>query len=136
MASFNKFNPFVLAVASKVHNLGSDQLKIALTNIAPTSANAVLADLTEITYTNLSTRNVTTTSSSQTSGTYKLVLTDLVLTASGGPVGPFRYVALYNSTAGSGNLIGFWDYGASITLADTETFTVDFDGAQGVLQLV
>jgi len=135
MATFNKFQPFVEAVAEKVHNLGSDQITVALTNSAPLATNAVLADITQITYTNLSSRNITTTSSSQTSGTYKLVLADLVLTASGGSVGPFRYVVLYNSTAASGNLIGYYDYGSSITLADTETFTIDFDPSAGALTI-
>lgn len=127
MATFNKFNSFVEAVAEKVHNLGSDQLVIALTNTAPTSANSVLADLTQITYTNLSSRNVTTSSSSQTGGTYSLVCADLVLTATGA-VGPFRYVVLYNDTPTSpaDPLIGWWDYGSAVTMANGETFTVDF----------
>ena len=136
MATFNKLQPFTEALAEKAHNLGSDQLKIALTNTSPNAAHGTLSQLTEITYTNLSSRNVTTTSSAQTSGTYKLVLQDLVLTASGGPVGPFRYVYLYNDTAASDELIGYYDYGSSITLADGETFTIDFDGSAGVLTLV
>jgi len=135
MATFNKFNAFVEAVAEKVHNLGSDQLTLALTNTAPTSAGAILTDVSQITYTNCSSRNLTVASSAQTSGTYKLTINDIILTASGGNVGPFRYVVLYNSTTASGNLIGWYDYGSSITLADTETLTVDFDGTNGVLTI-
>jgi len=125
MATFVKFNSFVEAVAEKVHNLGSDQLVIALTNTAPTAADTQLSDITEISYTNLSSRNVTTSSSSQTSGTYSLVCADLVLTASGA-VGPFRYAVLYNDTATNDELIAYWDYGSEVTLANTDTFTVDF----------
>lgn len=135
MATLNKFNTFTKDMAEKVHNLGSDQLKIALTNSAPVATNTVLSNITEISYTYCSSRNVTTTSSTQTSGTYKLVLADLVLTGTGGAIGPFRYVVVYNDTAASDNLIGWVDYGSSITLNDGEQFTVDFDGTNGALQV-
>lgn len=126
MAAFTKFNSFVEALAEKAHNLGSDTLEIALTNSAPAAGNTQLSDITQITYTNLSARVVTISSSAQSGGTYSLVGTDLVLTASGGTVGPFRYAVLFNQTATNDLLIGFWDYGSSITLADGETFTIDF----------
>lgn len=137
MATFNKFNSFVEDLAEKVHNLGAEQLKIALTNTAPTAGNTVLANITEIAYTNLSTRNVTTSSSAQTSGTYKLVCADLTMTTTGGATGPFRYVVLYNDTPTSpaDPLIGWYDYGSALTLNDGESLTVDFDGTNGVLQL-
>ena len=136
MATFNKFNSFVEHIAEGVHNLGSGQLVVALTNSAPSAANTVLADITEISYTNVSSRNITTSSSAQTSGTYKLILTDLVLTASGA-VGPFRYIVIYNDTPSSpaDPLIGYYDYASSISLATGETFTIDFDGTNGLLTI-
>lgn len=135
MATFSKFNSFVEAIAEKKHNLGSDQLKIALTNVAPAAANSVLADITEIAYTNLSARDVTTSSSAQTSGTYKLTLADLTLTASGN-VATFRYVVLYNDTATNDELIGYWDYGSAVSMVNLDQFVIDFDASLGVLQIV
>lgn len=129
MATFNKFNAWAENMV-EVANLGTDQFVIALTNTAPVATNSVLADITQISYTNLSSRNVTTTSSTQTGGTYALTLQDLVLTASGA-VAPFRYVVLYDDTPTSpaDPLCGWWDYGSSITMANGETFTIDFTGA-------
>lgn len=136
MAVYNKFNSFVEAVAEKVHNLGSDTLTLALSNTAPAAANAVLADITQIAYTNLaSSRAITITSSAQASGTYKLVGNDVVLTATGA-VATFRYVVLYNDTATNDELIGWWDYGVGgVTLANTDTFTVDLDQSGGILTI-
>lgn len=138
MAAYNKIQVFVENVAEKVHDLGADQLTIALTNAAnaPVATNTVLANLTEIAYTNLSSRAITTTSSAHTTGTYKLTLTDLVLTASGGAVAGFRYLIIYNSTAAGGPLIAWYDYGSDLVLADGESLTVDFDDANGFFQLV
>ena len=137
MATFNKFNSFVEALAEKVHNLGSDTLKVMLTNSAPSAGNTVKANITEIAagngYTAGGTQAVIS-ASSQTSGTYKLVLADVVFTASGA-VGPFRYVVLYNDTATNDELIAYADYGSSISLANGETFTVDFDAVNGAIQI-
>ena len=143
MASFNKFNQFVADVASGVHQMqtGTSQVfKVMLTNSAPTAANAVKADITEISAGNGYTAggvSVGTITGSQTSGTFKFVGgTDPVVTASGA-VGPFRYVVLYNDTATSPAkpLIGWWDYGSAVTLASGETFTVDLDQTNGILTL-
>lgn len=130
MATYNKHNVFTEDLAEKVHNLGSDALTYALTTnaAAPVAANATLSALTTISYTNLSTRVAgTPTTSAQSSGTYTLLLPDLVLTASGA-VATFRWVDLYNDTPTSpaDPLIAFWDYGADVTLANGETFTIDF----------
>ena len=126
MATFNKFNAWVENMVGGA-NLGTDQFTVALTNAAPVATNSVLADITQISYTNLSSRNLTTASAAQTSGTFSLTFNDLVLTASGA-VGPFRYVVIYDDTLTSplDPLVGWYDYGSSITMASGETFTVDF----------
>lgn len=142
MATFNKVNDFV---ENAVHDmdLASDTFVVALSNTAPasetpnpaTDGNGVLANVTEITYTNLSSRTLTTTSSSQTSGTYKLVLADLTLTSSGGSTGPFRYVYVYDDTVAGDPLVGYYDYGSSLTLQDGDSLTLDFSAANGVIQI-
>jgi hypothetical protein len=136
VAAFNKFDAFVKAVAEKQHNLASDTLRLMLTNTLPVRTNAVKADIAEIAAGNgyvAGGPQTTVSSSAQTNGIYKLTLADTVISASGGSIGPARYAVLYNAT--SGGLIGWWDYGASFTLASGETLTADFDDANGVLTL-
>lgn len=144
MASFVKINDFV-ANAVENMDLESDQLVIALSNTAPSSessnptadGNGILGNVTQVSYSNLSSRNLTTSSSGQSGGVYKLVLADLTLTASGGSVAAFRYVYIYNDTVTSpaDPLIGYYDYGSSLTLNDGDTFTIDFSASNGVIQL-
>jgi hypothetical protein len=140
MASFNKFNAFVEYLAEGKMNLETDALKIVLTNTAPSAANSVFGDLTEISggsgYT-AGGNAVTVASSGQTSGAYKLVLDDLTITASGGSIGPFRYFVLVDTTPTTPNkpLVGWWDYGSAMTLADCESVTVDFSASNGALQI-
>lgn len=132
--TYQKFNCYVADISNKVHNMSSDTIQVALTNSAPAVTNTVLAAITEISYTNCSTRALTTTSSTQTNGLYSYIAADLTLTASG-VVGPFRYVVLYNATSTNKSLIGFYDYGSSITLANTDTFLLDFNNINGILQI-
>lgn len=141
MASFNKFNQFVEYMAEGVYNLGGDTLKVCLTNTQPSAGNTIRSNITELSAgSGYSTGGNTASisSSAQSSGTYKLVLGDVVFTASGGSIGPFRYAVLYDDTPTSpaDPLIGWWDYGAPITVADGETFTLDFSADNGVIQLV
>jgi len=134
-SAFNKFNSFTEAVAEKVHNLGADTLEVALTNTLPVNTHSQLSYITQITYTNLNARTVTVSGSAQTGGVYKLSITDKTLTSTGGSTGPFRYVVLFNQTATNDELIGWYDYGSSITLGDGESLLLNFDDANGVLTI-
>lgn len=138
--SFNKINDFVADRNNGVHDLSSDQLVVALSNTAPGSessdpsadGNGVLANVTEISYTNLSSRNITTTSSTQTGGTYKLILEDLTLTASGA-VPVFEYVYIFNNDTTSDNLIGYYQTESTIgPMSNNETFKVDLSQVNGL----
>jgi hypothetical protein len=146
MAAFVKFQPFVQALAHGTHVLtasGGHTLKVMLTNTQPAATAANVSELTEITAKNgyvAGGNAAAITSSSQTSGTYRLVLGDpdsWVATAADDStgIGPFRWACLYNVTSG-GHLLGFWDYGTSVTLAEGESFLVDFSAELGVLTLI
>lgn len=130
MATYNKFQSWVENMV-EVADCGTDQFVLALTAAAnaPVNTNAVVADLTQISYTNLSTRNFGGQTSTQTSGTYTLSLPDLVLTASGA-VATFRYAVVYDDTPSSpaDPLVCWHDYGGNVTLASGETFTYDLTG--------
>jgi len=106
-----------------------------LTNSAPVATNTVKTDITEISAGNGYTAggDDITNTWSESSGTATLGATDVTFTASGGTIGPFRYAVIYNDTATSDNLVCWFDYGSSITLADTETFTVDFGASLATL---
>ena len=153
MAQFQKLPGFVEHLAHGVHNFntsgnGGHQLKVALSNTAPsaestppsgTTAACVLANVTQINYTNgsLSSRDLSISGTAQAAGVYKLSITDLVISASTTTSDQFRYIYVYNDTPTSPTdpLIGYYDYGASITLQPSDTFTIDFDSVNGVLTL-
>ena len=133
MATFNKFQQFVQDLAEKVHNLSSDQVEIYLSNATPSvSADAVKADLAEISTGNGYTGpQDTQNTGAEATGTYTLTGTKVVITASGGSIGPFQYVVLQNTTPTSplDPLIGWWDYGSALTLLTGETFSVKFNNS-------
>jgi len=120
MATGNRFNAWVENV-QEGNASWLDTFALALTNTAPTAADSVLADITEIDYSNLSSRALTITASGQTAGTFTATCAQLVLTASG-VVGPFRYVVMYDDTAAGDPLVQWWDNGSEITMAATDTF--------------
>lgn len=139
MASFNKFNLFVDWLSKGNLNLSSDALKVMFTNTVPVATNSIYSDISgnELANGNGYTTGglASTPTLTNASGTEKLVGTNVVLTASGA-VGPFRYVVIYDSTPASNKtLMGWWDYGSSVTMASGDTFTVSFDGTNGILQL-
>lgn len=133
MATYNKFQDFVEQLAEGIHDMDAHTFKIMLVNSpAPVATNTVKADLTEISAGNGYSAGGTalaSVTSTESAGTYTFDAADLVFTASGGVIGPFRYAVLYNDTAASDNLIGWWDYGSSISLNDTETLTIVFGGS-------
>lgn len=138
MATYNKFLQFTKDLVDGVHDFDGHTFKIMLTNTAPVNTNTVKADLTEISAGNgyAAGGSAVTITTSTAAGTAKAtVSSDVVFTASGGAIGPFRYVVLYNDTASSPSkpLIAWWDYGSSITLNNTETLTADFDQTNGLL---
>lgn len=138
MATYVKFNATIEHIYEGVHNFATGALTVVLlthANIPTYTTNAVLADITPITMTNLSGRVLTQSSSSQTSGTYKLVIADLVLTASAA-VPTFRHVVIYNDTPTSpaDPLVCGFDHGSDVTLATAETYTLDMDGSAGLIQ--
>lgn len=140
MAAFNKYFTFIDELAKAGHNLATDVFKVALTNTAPTQASDTVWNTTVAPapaaangYT-AGGNTITTTSGTTTAGVFKLILVDSVFTATAGGIGPIRYAVLYNSSK-TNKSVGYYDYGSSITLNDTETLTVDFDAANGVLTL-
>lgn len=134
MAAFNKFQQFVQDLCEKVHNLSSDQVEIYLSNATPSaSLDAVKADLAEISTGNGYTGpQDTQNTGAEATGTYTLTGTKVVITASGGTIGPFQYVVLQNTTPTSplDPLIGWWDYGSALTLQNGESFSVKFNNSE------
>lgn len=133
MAAFNKHNDFVEQLGLAKHNLNTDTFKVLLTNTAPTAANAVKADLTEISAGNGYTAGGEDSQNTwaESSGTGTMTGTKIVWTASGGTIGPFRYADIYNDTQTSpaDPLMGWWDYGSALTLQIGETFSVKFNNS-------
>jgi hypothetical protein len=141
MVAFVKYNCFVNEVSLGGHNLQADVIKAALSNTAP--ANPLTETVWNTTNypapaaaNNYTAGGYTMTNSSAAAAAYlfKMILADAVVTATAGGIGPFRYVILYNSSK-TNKLVGYYDYGSSITLADTETFTIDADPTNGVVQI-
>lgn len=138
-SAYNKFLSAIEYIATAKIDFATHTFKVMLTNTAPVNTNTVKADITDITAANgyAAGGAALTVSTSRTGGVLKVTAVDKVFTASGGSIGPFRYAVIYDDTTSSPAkpLLCWFDYGSSITLADTETFTVDFDGTNGLYTL-
>lgn len=133
--AYNKFQQFAENLSKGVHNFSSDStctltLALCAAGSAPVATNAVLADLTTISYTNLSSRVVTGAGAEHTTGTVQFAVNDHTLTASGGAVSTFRYVVLFDDdpTSPADPLIGWWDLGENVTLTDGSSITLNLPG--------
>lgn len=139
MSSLTKFDNLAARIASGIYDFSSDQMAFALTNSAPNNASITLSDITQIPdsggYTSNGVNISTSTFDTSNTAIAKLVLSDTTLVASGGSVGPFRYVVIFDRTVTSGGspyLVGHYDYGTSITLANNESITLDFSSAGAI----
>ena len=137
MAVYNKFYRFSQDVLEGKHNFSSDVFKLLLTNTGPLATNSVKANLAEIAAGNgyAAGGPAVTITLTQVSGLSRVSALNHVITAAGGSIGPFQYVALYNSTSATQPLVSWWDYGSVITLLNTETFTINFDAVNGILDI-
>lgn len=143
MPAFNYFNPFVENLCEGLFDFSSDTLKIALTNTAPADTQSVFDTVTNHPppteahgYTSGG-YSVTVDSHAQAAGVFTLaVTTDITVSASGGQIGPFRYAVLYDDTSATKPLIGFWDYGSSVTLEDGDSITLDITDSLFTLSIV
>lgn len=134
MVTFNKFRHFVLGLVNGEHHLGAsgDVVKVYLTNNAPDNENDVnKADLAGIAEKNGYVATDIQNDVSEATGTASMTGVDVEWTVDadedGNGIGPFQYAVLYNDTHASDALIGWWDYGAPITLPNVgEKFKVDF----------
>ena len=140
MATFNKFLQFTKDLIDGVHDFDGHAFKVMLVSSpVPINTNTIKGNLTEIAAGNGYTAGglPTTMTTSTSTGTAKVTASDVQFTATPGNIGPFQYVVLYNDTPTSpaDPLIGWYDYTTQLTITAGNSFTVDFDGTNGVLTI-
>lgn len=134
MATLNFYNQFKEDLGLGIHDLAAagDTIRAYLSNTAPTATDTLKAtgSATEIASGNGYTTGGQDTQNdmTETGGTATITATDITWTASGGAIAQFRYVVFYNdtTTGATDPLIGWYDNGSAVDLADGESFTVDF----------
>lgn len=137
-SSFQFFQAFIGNLGLKKINLNADTFKAALTNTAPVATtDDELADITEIANGNGYVTGgldliVAWSETGADTGIWQWQITDFSWTADGGNIGPFRYIVIYDDTAAGKPLIGYWDCGAALTVADGMTFLADYAAASPI----
>lgn len=135
MPAYNKFNDFSEQLSRSVHNWGTHVFKIALTNTAPLASQTTwnLTDHPAPVAANGYTAGGPTVpiSISETGGVTTIQGSQVVITATTGGIGPYRYAVLYNDSATSPlkAVVSWFDKGASESLAVSEALTLLFGGA-------
>jgi hypothetical protein len=131
MATIVFFHSYAGDLLTKVHDFNADQFAVYLTNTTPDVAtDAVKADLAEIATGGGYTGPIPVTMTfGATGGVATATVTDETVTATTGGIAEFRYAVLMNDDTTGDRLIGYWDRGSGLTLADTESVDLDFSGA-------
>jgi hypothetical protein len=134
-ASYVKYNQSAEVLVEGIQ-AQTDTWQVILSNTAPVATHTNKASVSELATSGGYTaggNNAAVSSSSQTSGTYKLVLTSpAAWTASGGGF-TFRYAILWDSTQDA--VVGYWDYGSSQVVSAGESVQVNLDGTNGVFSV-
>jgi len=127
MAAYNKFEGFVGYLGTGTVDCNTHTFTVYLTNSAPSaSADDVVGDLVGITEENNYAAADITNTYSEASGTGTCAAVDVTWTATGGGLEEARYVVVYDDTHASDILVCWWDYGSAFTVAENESFAVDF----------
>lgn len=143
MASAVKYEVFIEHLANKIIDFfgSTDTWKAVIHTDAPVAAtDATLSDLTQIGGSNGYTtggENITF-NSTRSGATVTATAVDVTWTATGGNLGASttgRYVSTYDDTPTSpaDPLMQSYDYGATLTVASGETFTLDFGASLATL---
>ena len=133
-ASYVKYTAAIEPLLEGI-NAGTDAWKVALAstvNVADTTFTPGTTDLATGGGYTAGGNAASTTTATQTAGTYKLVLASPSVWTATGAGFTFRYAILWDSTTSTP--VAYWDYGSSQAVAAGETVTITLDATNGVFQ--
>jgi len=140
-SSFYKFNQFVEDLGHSLHVLDTNEVKILLTNTVPNAADNVIDTVSTPCIVKATSNAVEVAAAAgyvkggeiitvpvfaQIGGVAKFYGVKVTWTA-GAAIGPFQYAVIYNNSTGAAAtrpVIGWYNYGAPVTLGIGETFTI------------